>query len=224
MAAERKRARPRHLPGSPSRQYSNAHTKPPLVLERAGRQFHPGIANRATRPSCTNVRVQGARDGLVTAEMRALWQVLDVEQHLRDVVVRASTVFMRHRREQDKGVKAMLYPFADGVRRSDSIGNRYASQQFTSSISVHQVTNGCFRVGYFASSATKMGAKLPILLGLLLGFGTLKCALAFAQSSSLDLSKAASGRSAVLDNEVYQSPRNRDLVHHRLTIQQRDHR
>ena len=170
MAAERKRARPRHLPGSPWRQCSNAHAKPPpLVLERAGRQFHPGIANRATRPSCTSVRVQGARDGLVTAEMRALWQDLDVEQHLRDVVARASTVFMRHRREQDKGVKAMLYPFADGVRRSDSIGNKYAGQQLASSISVHQVTNGCVRVGNFASSTTKMGAKRPILLGLLLG-------------------------------------------------------
>jgi hypothetical protein len=161
MAAERKRARPRHLLGSPWRQCSNAHAKPPpLVLERVGRHFHPGRANRATRPSNINVRVQGARDGLVTAQMRAFWQVLDVGQHLRDVVARTSVGFMRHRREEDKGVKAILYPSADGVRRFDALGNRYASQQLAPSISVQQVTNGCFRIRVFCHFHDENGRKL----------------------------------------------------------------
>ena len=161
MAAERKRARPRHLLGSPWRQCSNAHAEPPpLVLERVGRHFHPGCANRATRPSNTNVRVQEARDGLVTAQMRALWQVLDVEQHLRDVVASTSIVLMRHRREQDKGVKAILHPFADGVRRFDALGNRYASPQLVPSIRVHQVTNGCIRVRVFCLLCDQNGHKM----------------------------------------------------------------
>ena len=40
--------------------------------------------------------------------------------------------------------------------------------------------------------------------------------------SDLDLCEVASGLSAALDNEVHQSPRNRDLFHHHPTIQQRD--